>query len=300
MEGAEMVVTDLQSTNGTFIEGARVLTPTVLPVGAVLQIGRQRLKHEWRARRQILQSDALDRDLEKAASYVKAMLPPPTRSGPIRTDFMYEPSAQLGGDAFGYTQVSDTKFAGYLIDVSGHGVGAAMHSVAIMNILRRQTLPGVDMADPAQVLAKLNDLFQMEDHAEMFFTIWYGVYDAATRRLDYASAGHHPAYLVSADHQHNMPLRTANGLIGAMPGLTYKKDGVIVPPGASVYLFSDGVFETVTIEGVQWGLGDFLSLILQPTVEGTSECERLYGAVRKAAGPGALDDDFSLVVMTFD
>jgi len=45
------------------------------------------------------------------------------------------------------------------------------------------------------VLGRLNAMFQMENHNGMFFTIWYGVYDRATE-LVYASAGHHPAYLV--------------------------------------------------------------------------------------------------------
>jgi serine phosphatase RsbU (regulator of sigma subunit) len=300
MSGEDMIVTDLNSTNGTYVEGVRISAPTVLPVGAILQLGRQRLKHEWRARRQIFESDQLDRDLENAASYVKAMLPPPTRHGPIRADYMYEPSAKLGGDAFGYGQLNDTQFVGYLIDVSGHGAGAAMHSVAIMNVLRQRTLPNTDMADPAQVLATLNALFQMQDHADMFFTIWYGVYDARSRRLDYASAGHHPAYLVDSDRNEALALRTPNGLIGARLGVAYKTASVAVPPGASLYVFSDGVFETVTIDGVQWGLSDFTSLILRPTVDGVSECERLYRAVRQAAAPGPLDDDFSLVVMTFD
>ena len=77
--GDDIVVTDLGSTNGTFIDGKRLDRPTPLPVGAVLQVGRQSLKHEWRTQREILQSDELDRDLEKANSYVQALLPPPLK-----------------------------------------------------------------------------------------------------------------------------------------------------------------------------------------------------------------------------
>jgi len=44
VEGDELVVTDLDSTNGTFVDGARVTEPTVLPVGAVLTVGRQSLR----------------------------------------------------------------------------------------------------------------------------------------------------------------------------------------------------------------------------------------------------------------
>jgi serine phosphatase RsbU (regulator of sigma subunit) len=298
--GDELVVTDMNSTNGTFVDGVRINAPTALPVGGILHVGRQSFKHEWRTQREILQSDELDRDLEKASSYVLALLPPPRMEGPIRADWVYQPSTKLGGDAFGYVFLSETKFAAYLIDVSGHGAGAAMFSVAVMNLLKQRALPNTDMTNPGQVLAALNAMFPMEDNAGMYFTMWYGVFDTVSRRLDFASAGHHPAYLVPASRQDMMPLRTHNGLIGADPETIYRADHAPVPPGASLYLFSDGVFEIVTIDAVQWELRDFLPHIMAERVEGLGEAQRLLREVSRISRPGGLDDDFSLVVLTFD
>jgi hypothetical protein len=298
--GGEVIITDLESTNGTFVDGVRITGSAPLPVGAIVRLGRQCFKHQWLTESQLQRSDDFDRDLATAYSYVRALLPPAVQEGPIRADWLYQPFAQLGGDAFGYGGLSATKFAVYLIDVSGHGAGAAMHSVAVMNLLRQRALPGVDMADPAQVLTALNAMFQMDRHADMYFTMWYGVYDTASRRLDFASAGHHPAYLRAADRSCLAPLKTRNGLIGAMPGKTYVADSVTLPAGATIYLFSDGVFEIVTTDGRQWGLADFLPLLLQAPTPGLTESERLYGAVRGVARPGGLDDDFSIVVMSFE
>lgn len=300
LEGEQMVVVDPGSTNGTFVDGVRLTGAAVLPLGSILQVGRQILKHEWKTRAELLHADEADRDLEKASAYVQAMFPPPAAEGPIRADWVFQPSAKLGGDAFGYGQLSETQFVGYLIDVSGHGAGAALHSVSVMNILRQRALPNVDMTKPGEVLTALNAMFQMDSHAGMYFTIWYGVYDTVTRRLDFASGGHHPAFVVPADRAEAIPMRTRNPMIGAVPGRVYAADSATVPPGASIYLFSDGVFEIVTIDGVQWGLQDFLPLILEAPVEGVSECQRLFRAVTRASRPGGFDDDFSLVVMTFD
>jgi sigma-B regulation protein RsbU (phosphoserine phosphatase) len=58
-----------------------------------------------------------------------------------------------------------------LIDVSGHGVGAALLSVSVMNALRSQSLPDTDFKDPEQVLASLNVAFPGEENNDMFFTI---------------------------------------------------------------------------------------------------------------------------------
>jgi serine phosphatase RsbU (regulator of sigma subunit) len=300
VRGEELWIEDLGSTNGTFVDGERVAEPMIVPLGAILQVGRQKLKHEWRTRREWLQSDELDRDLETASAYVHALLPPRIEEGPIRADWFFQPSAKLGGDVFGYRVLPDGRFAAYLVDVSGHGAGAAMHSVTVMNVVRQHALANADPAKPGQVLAALNDMFQMESHAGMYFTMWYGVFDAPTRTLEFASAGHHPAFMIPEGRPETIPLRTRNPMIGAFPGASYKADTVSVPPGATLYVFSDGVFEIVTVDGQQWRLEQFLPLLLASPTDGLSECQRLFNDVTSAARPGGLDDDFSIIRLTFD
>ena len=300
LEGEALMVTDLNSTNGTYIDGVRLTAPAALPVGATLRVGRQLLKHEWRTQKEILQHEELDRELKKANSYVLGLLPPPLGEGPIRTEWLYEPCSKLGGDGFGYGPISDTKFLIFMLDVSGHGAGAAMHGVAVMNLLRQKALPGADLTKPDQVLAALNAAFPMEAHAGMYFTMWCGVYDKATRQLDFASAGHHPGFLVPATRGEALALRTRNGPIGTDPPAGFRADKVTVPEGANLYLFSDGVFEIVTKDGVEWGLSDFLPLLPGPPMPGMGECQRLYRGVRGLAQSGSLDDDFTLLVLTFD
>lgn len=300
LEGDELIVSDLDSTNGTFIDGNRISGMALLPVGSVLQIGRQTLKHEWRTRSEIVHANEVDRELQRAASYVRALLPPPMREGPVRAEWFYQPSAKLGGDAFGYGKLSDDLYVCYLIDVAGHGAGSAMHAVAIMNQLRQRSLPDADMTRPESVLTALNDMFQMDQHDGLYFTIWYGVYHAGTRRLDFASGGHHPAYLIPAGRESIVPLRTRNLIIGAMPSVKFVGGSVSVPEGASFYLFSDGVYEIVDSNGREWSIEDFVALVLAKPASDISEAERLYRAVCSQAQSGNLDDDFSLVVVNFE
>jgi serine phosphatase RsbU (regulator of sigma subunit) len=293
-----LVVTDLGSTNGTYLDGVRVTEPTPVPVGAVLRVGRQSLKHEWRTEKEILHHHEFERELGKANAYALALLPAPITEGPIRTEWLFEPCSKLGGDAFGYGPLGDNQFLFYMMDVSGHGAGAAMHSVTVMNLLRQRAVPGADMAKPQEVLRALNTMFPMDDHAGMYFTMWYGVYDRTSRELNFASAGHHPAYLIPQGQRESIPLRTRNGLVGADPDTPYRADKTSLPPGGSIYLFSDGVFEIVTKEGLQWGLSDFVPRL--GGAPGAGECQRLYKEVRGLSKAGSLEDDFSLLVLTFD
>ncbi|GAB2587150.1 hypothetical protein GCM10027034_19380 [Ramlibacter solisilvae] len=295
----ELLVVDLNSTNGTYIEGQRVAGRGKLPHGGLLRIGEQVFRHEYLLKSEADKVREHERDLEKARHYVQALLPPPLRSGPLHTDWHYQPSAQLGGDAFGYHQLSEHVFAVYLMDVSGHGVGPAMHSVTVMNLMRQRALPQVDFHEPAQVLRSLNEMFQMDSHDGMYFSIWYGVYDLRSRVLRYASAGHHASYLAGPGRGPLQALKTRNLVIGAMPGAAFHGAEATVPPGSMLYIFSDGVFEVATRSGGQWALPDFLPLLEGPAAPAGQEAGRLYEAVRAVAKPGPLDDDFSLLVVTF-
>ena len=296
--GDEAVAEDLGSTNGTFVDGERITGRVTLREGSVLRIGRQLLKYERRSRRDVQRSEEMDRDLLKARSYVLSLLPAPLQDGRIHVDWLFLPSAQLGGDAFGYAWIDPDTFAIYLIDVSGHGVGPAMHSVAVMNLMRQRALPGVDFSRPADVLSSLNTRFQMDSHDGMCFTMWYGVYRPSTRTLTYATAGHHPAYVVPPGRNVAQPLGMSGLMIGTWEDVTYLAADTTLAPASTLYLFSDGVFEIATTEQ-RWTLTDFLPHLLGDPIADTPEPERLYQEVRHAAVPGPLDDDFSLLVATF-
>jgi len=105
----------------------------------------------------------------------------------------------LGGDAFGYHWIDDDHFAMYLLDVCDHGVGSALLSVAALNVLKTQSLTDVDFREPDQVLTQLNQKFPMHQHNNLYFTIWYGVYNRRNRTIKHASGGHPPSFLLSAD-----------------------------------------------------------------------------------------------------
>jgi sigma-B regulation protein RsbU (phosphoserine phosphatase) len=123
-ENGVVIVEDLGSTNGTFIDGQRIVNRAPLPVGSVLRVGDDVFRCERRTRRDMEQAAEQHRDLDRAAKYVISLLPPPLDAGPVLTDWLFLPSTRLGGDAFGYEALDDHIYLIYLIDVSGHGVGA--------------------------------------------------------------------------------------------------------------------------------------------------------------------------------
>ena len=174
-----------------------------------------------------------------------------------------------------------------------------MHAASVTNVLRGDALRGVEMRDPAKVAAYLNTMFQMHTHGGMFLTLWYGVYDLETRTLDYCSAGHHPAFLVTPGSREAQSLRVPNVALGVAPGLSYSEAAAEVPPGSALYVFSDGVFEIELADGSQWSLEDFAAQLVAPRQPGVPETQRLRAAAHAVAKSPAFDDDFSMVVVTF-
>ena len=295
----EVIVIDLESSNGTFVDGQRVSSGSPLPPGSRLQVGSHVLEHEWRIRKEVEESQELDRDLDQAWRYIQSLLPAPLIEGRIRSDWVLVPCARLGGDAFGYRHLDARFFAIYLIDVSGHGTGAAMHAVSIINVLRQGALPDTDLRDPARVLASLNDMFRMETHGDLYLTVWYGVYDVEARTLAYASAGHHAAFLVGQAREEAVALNTMNCAIGVLAHATYITQVAAVAPGSMLYVFSDGVFEIMDTAGAYWSLEDFVPLLLQPPIAGVAESRRLLDLVREQAKEPEFQDDFTLMAFAF-
>ncbi len=241
---------------------------------------------------------ALACQLQQAADYVVSLLPAPVSEGPIRTEWKYVPSTELGGDSFGYHWVDEEHFAMYLLDVCDHGVGPALLSVSALNVLRSQSMRNVDYRLPQQVLASLNEMFQMEHHNNLYFTIWYGVYQKNSGRLTYSSAGHPPALLFQPSGP-VLEMMTPNMVIGGMPGSRYQHAAVEVQRPAKMYILSDGAYEIKQADGTMWTLEGLKEFLLHPPVAASSEIEKLYQVVQAMRGSKVLDDDFSMVKIVF-
>ncbi|MGB3296600.1 MAG: response regulator, partial [Phormidesmis sp.] len=135
------------------------------------------------------QTHRLETELAEAAAYVISLLPkdipkadknsrhPTSRSlgQQISITSRFISSQELGGDCFDHYWLDPNYLVMYLLDVSGHGLGAALLSTSVLNVLRSQSLPGVNFYRPETVLEGLNGAFQMSDQNDKYFTIWYGV-----------------------------------------------------------------------------------------------------------------------------
>ena len=245
----------------------------------------------------VASQQALAKELGEAAEYVRSLLPPPL-DGEIKAVWEFIPCSSLGGDAFGYHWLDDNHLAVYLLDVCGHGVGAALLSISLVNVLRSQSLTQTRFHEPSAVLEALNEAFPMEQQNGVYFTMWYGVYDRQARRLAYASGGHPPAILLTGSHAGSLravELGTAGFVVGGMPEIKYATACVDLDAVNRLFVFSDGVYEIQKSDGSLWSYEEFRDVVAQGAVPGTNNVRRILDACRAVAGSGAFLDDFSLL-----
>ena len=238
--------------------------------------------------------ERLTAEIAEAASYVRSLLPTPWTGPDISTAWAFQPSMQLGGDAFGHHRLDAHRTAFYLLDACGHGVGAALLSVSALNLLRSEALADTDFTNPADVLHELNRRFPMEAHGGQYFTAWYGVFDQRDRSLTYSSAGHPPSYVL-AGNAPPVPLRTHGSPVGCMPNARYENARTLLPSGADLLLISDGVFELQRPDGGPMTLTDFERELAQFRWH---EPEQILAWSRSKHGGNSLEDDFSVLRAT--
>ena len=235
----------------------------------------------------------LQAELAEAAKYVEALLPRPIAQ-PWRIDWRFVPSDVLGGDGFGYHDLGHGRFALYLLDVCGHGIGSALLSVALLSVLRAQSLPQVDFAHPEEVLAALNRAFPMDRHGNRYFTIWYGVLEAASGRLRYANGGHPPALVIASDG--TVERLGATGMcLGVSAHAAYESAEHVLQPGAALFLFSDGAYELRLPGECSFSADDFAVLLGRAVREQGTALDFVLKEVAAITGLSRFPDDFSLL-----
>jgi len=251
-------------------------------------------------------------DLRSAANVQHALLPTALPDIPgVRFTWAFRPCADLAGDSLNVFQLDDEHVAFYLLDVSGHGVRAALLSVTLSRILTplpdqpslllRRVHAGDELepTPPAAVAEKLNRRFQLDLDTWQYFTLFYGVLNTRTYELRYVSAGQPgPVYIPRDGPPRN--LHQAVLAIGWVSHPDYQEQRLQLRPGDRLHLYSDGINEAMNArkelfgdERVMRTVVDARSLTLKESV-----AQVLQAAERFAGRP--FEDDVSALALEIE
>ena len=206
------------------------------------------------------------------------------------------PAAEVGGDYFGYFPREGSGVDSFVGDVSGHGVGAALLMAEARTTFLAERLAG---PSAAQILSKLNDLLYDDlDRAGQFITACCATFDAPTRTLSYASAGHPPALLLRANEARWTTLDADGALLGISREAEFAELKVTLGPGDLVVFYTDGVTEMKNERGELFGverLGEAVTTRRADDPE--TLIAEVLAALERFAGAVQRDDDLTIVAM---
>ena len=190
------------------------------------------------------EKERISAELSVATEIQAGMLPSVFPPYPDRHEFdifaSMTPAREVGGDFYDFFLVDDTHIALVMADVSGKGVPAALFMVIAKTMIKNRCLLG---EDPATVLMKVNDQLCENNEEGLFVTVWLGIYDISTGRLDYVNAGHEYPAVARAGGLFTLVKEKTDFVVAGMEGLSYHPRTLFLSPGDRLFLYTDGVPE---------------------------------------------------------
>jgi phosphoserine phosphatase RsbU/P len=241
---------------------------------------------------QSLRQRALERDLEVAHEVQRGFLPDarPKLDGFSFFDF-YAPAEYVGGDYYDYLELPDGRIAVLVADVVGHGVAAALMMAKLSSEARIALATGME---PAEAVTQLNERL-CRAQTDRFVTFILAAIHPANGEVTIVNAGHMCPIVRRANGQLEEPGHKEVGLpLAVAEGLSYQPCNIVLEPGATMVLYTDGVNESMDATGEFFGI-DRIRRHAQAAKDPEALGQEIIDDVTRFVGRGPQVDDMCLV-----
>ncbi|MBF0472267.1 MAG: SpoIIE family protein phosphatase [Nitrospirae bacterium] len=249
----------------------------------------------------------IKKDLQSAGDLQKKMLPNPSTIVGYKFNWIFEPSSFIGGDAFNYFRLNGRYIGFYLLDVTGHGIPAALLSFTASKTisphgetspLTKQAIDGFDVLMPSKAVEEINKRFQREKGTTQYFTMVYGIIDIQTNGIKLIRAGH--AMPIYQPKNGNPVFLEKGGLpIGLIPNIDYKdEEELTMSEGDRLFIYSDGISECFNSKNEQFSGERLIEYFKENKTMPLDELlKNLKEILIKWRGGDNFDDDVSMVAI---
>lgn len=277
----------------------------IVAMQARIADGRRRIETAYAELKRL--SDAIDRDLALASLLQAELVPPPVAQvNGTTVAVRCRQAGPIGGDLVGHFPIGDRGLGVYAIDVSGHGIAAALRAVHLAQLLNAGD-PRANIAfaagsagqgairDPAATMAELNRRFPAATGHDLFFTMALAVLDLETGTGRLCRAGHPPPMALAADGAVRVLTGGGSPPVGLLPGIAFASDPFTLAPGERLLLYSDGLAESPLPDGGRLGTEGIARALA--VLAGTPTGEVLDRLLADTAPDGVQEDDISAVLV---
>jgi serine phosphatase RsbU (regulator of sigma subunit) len=240
---------------------------------------------------------SLKGDLEIARDIQLAMLPSGSyQAGDTTACGVTRPANTVGGDFYDILQRADGRWVVTVGDVAGKGSPAALLMALLLAMLRTLVDEGLGTS---RLLTRLNVQVGRHSPKDRFITLFYGLYDPPTGRLEFVNAGHLPPIIQRRDGTFERVGTTGGGpALGMFEEASYEAREIVLEPGDLLVLFSDGITEAENARGQPFEEGGIEQLLRSAAGQEPEAIGRaLLAAVESHAGDARLADDLTALVL---
>jgi serine phosphatase RsbU (regulator of sigma subunit) len=204
----------------------------------------------------------------------------------------YQPARTLGGDFYDVFDLPDGRIGVVIGDVSDKGVPASLVMASTRTLVRTLARR---YAEPGQVLREVNAIMCGDIPRGMYVTCLYGVLDLISGRFDFANAGHNLPYLY--DGRQVQDLKARGMPLGLLEAMEYEEASLMIPKGAWVLFYSDGLVEAHNAAREIFG-SSRLKQVIASSPAAEAQIERLLASLAEFTGPDhEQEDDITLLVL---
>lgn len=207
-----------------------------------------------------------------------------------------ESAKEVGGDLYDFFFIDDEKIVVLVGDVAGKGVPASLFMAVTRTLIRSKIIKGITSS---QIIDQINrDLMQNND-SQLFVTLLLCIIDLKTKTMEYTSAGHNPAYIVSEKGEITV-LKDRHGMaLGLFDLQPYKSSIYQMEKGDKFVLYTDGVNEAMDKDG---NIYDYFRLenmlVKMQKLSAKESTELIIQDIKKFADGAEQSDDITLMVVT--
>ena len=237
----------------------------------------------------------VEADLEQAARIQKDLLPKasPGFDG-FDIDGLNVPCYEVGGDYYDFIPVGAGRLGVVIADVSGKGIGAALHMASLRAALLAEVRTGLEIGPMA---ARLSEFVHKSSGPASFITFFFARLDRRTEELRYVNAGHIPPFVMRRDGR-TLALGSSGFALGMFPGVTYEPGAIGLGPGDLAVLFTDGIPEARDARGADYAVERLVDFVRERRDLTAAEiCRGVIEDVHGHAGAGQPCDDMTIVVI---
>ncbi len=243
--------------------------------------------------------DKIENELKIASAIQMAMLPKFFPPYPDRHDFdifgTLMPAKEVGGDLFDY-YIRDDRLFFCIGDVSGKGIPASLVMAVTRSLFR--TVSGHE-SNPARILSQMNESMSQDNESNMFVTFFIGALDLTSGLLRYCNAGHNAPLLLTEEGVRKINVRP-NCPIGIDEQMRYPQQELMVPSGATLFLYTDGLTEAENTRKELFGEERLLATARTISREPAREQVAIINeAVHNFVGAAPQSDDLTMLSIKF-